>query len=841
MKINRYLILSITVAGLYIALRFQINNAILKSDLYLWLNKIELDAIGKTIYILLTIIVSIFYIGKIRSKVKSDNRWLWLIGCVFFIYYLDRFIFRFWSYYPHEWEFKYFDLILIVSTCELLNSMIIALSGMDKINVSIFELERPIENPEDDDFKRNIFARRIVDELNNSHFKESFSIGIVGEWSSGKSSFLNLIRSNLNPKDRIILDFKPWLNYDRGSTVKTFFELMKSELSTYDKNLSGLLNQYYQSISSFDSGAFSKVLSTLNPLQESKTQSAEYFEINGALKGIGKQIVIIIDDLDRLDPREIVEVFKLIRNTANFHNTVYITAFDRTYVVHAIRKLSNYNPHRFIDKIFDLEYVLPEIGEEFVIEDLNVFLSNEIKAPKVILKNTESEKIIKQLIVNKRELRRLKHSLKINWVDIAFELNFDEILILEILRHKYPQVLTYFYRDIKVYLDWEDIMPIDKVYTLKTVDYLPVILGALKENEKSNTNRFFLSEDSIADIGSTFEFLFGDRKGSILNPEKMDDQVARNSIRKKNYLDIYFSLIFHDGAIKFNEFIENINLPNDDFLQYADTKLLTSPLGVKPIQLFDLLRKEYVKNLTTTFSHENLVSLLLLIEGKGIAVPIDLFSEFYSLTNDSLRNFYNQDQLSLDFHRLFKERKFTHHARCNIINGLILKYLKPSFSIFILSLEDLIALNLWIFTDYLAQQPIVNNDLLSIYYKQYSLNDSSNHVILNAEASKLMVSYVTDKKRVKDYLNLLIRPNPDLEEGNLFVFEPFLKQTFDSFDKFEEFLGSVTQYEHKDTLQSYFSKFKANNFKPFKLSQNEIRAASADFVNMFPYGRPRAI
>ena len=47
------------------------------------------------------------------------------------------------------------------------------------------------------------------------------------------------------------------------------------------------------------------------------------------MAGLDKPIVVILDDIDRLETSEIRDVFKLVRLTASFPNILYLMAFDR--------------------------------------------------------------------------------------------------------------------------------------------------------------------------------------------------------------------------------------------------------------------------------------------------------------------------------------------------------------------------------------------------------------------------------------------------------------------------------------------------------------------------------
>ena len=91
------------------------------------------------------------------------------------------------------------------------------------------------------------------------------------------------------------------------------------------------------------------------------------------LNELGKPIVVFIDDTDRLQQDEILEVMKLIRNTADFSNMFYIVTFDKEYVVRTINSII-VEPALYLKKIFQLELKFP-IFERYL---LTHFLLSEL-------------------------------------------------------------------------------------------------------------------------------------------------------------------------------------------------------------------------------------------------------------------------------------------------------------------------------------------------------------------------------------------------------------------------------------------------------------------------------
>src|SRR5690606_30653251 len=103
-------------------------------------------------------------------------------------------------------------------------------------------------------------------------------------------------------------------------------------------------------------------------------------KINDMMNNLSRKVIMIIDDLDRLHNDEVIEVLRLISNTANFSNIVYIVAYDKEYVEHSIKKLNERTYKNYLDKIFQIESPLPKSESYFIADALLNSLKNSIKA-----------------------------------------------------------------------------------------------------------------------------------------------------------------------------------------------------------------------------------------------------------------------------------------------------------------------------------------------------------------------------------------------------------------------------------------------------------------------------
>lgn len=72
-----------------------------------------------------------------------------------------------------------------------------------------------------------------------------------------------------------------------------------------------------------------------------------------------RKIVIVIDDIDRLNSSEIRQIFQLVKALGDFPNTVYFLAFDRDVVVKALAHVQEGSGDDYLEKIVQIPFQLP--------------------------------------------------------------------------------------------------------------------------------------------------------------------------------------------------------------------------------------------------------------------------------------------------------------------------------------------------------------------------------------------------------------------------------------------------------------------------------------------------
>ena len=235
--------------------------------------------------------------------------------------------------------------------------------------------DRLIEKADEDKFDRSEFAGRLAFTIAKRAGSGSLVLGVYGRWGEGKTSVLNLMRGVLAAYDDIVvIPFNPWHFGSQEQLLRAFFATLAdgldARLKTPGQSIGDVLKKYgaVLSVASLSIGG----VVSLNP-GAAATQLGENLstidlaqlrkQIESLLLKSGKRVVILIDDLDRLDREEIQAVFKLVKLSANFPQTAYVLAFDSDMIAEALgESYGKGDPeagHQFLEKIIQVPLDLP--------------------------------------------------------------------------------------------------------------------------------------------------------------------------------------------------------------------------------------------------------------------------------------------------------------------------------------------------------------------------------------------------------------------------------------------------------------------------------------------------
>lgn len=324
--------------------------------------------------------------------------------------------------------------------------------------------DHPINESEKDLLKRKPLAYKIAEIVKEYDGNDSFVIGIEGEWGSGKTSFVNMSKEVLSESDDVILiDFNPWNFANQDEIIKDFFLHLSNKLESkgikvgrqiwnYSKKLLSL-GLSITSLLESKTSISSKIKGFLNRDKPQKSLDEERLSLNKDLGKIKKKIIIVIDDIDRLDEKETKLVMKLVKLTANFPNTIFLLCYDREKTASKISSIPG-EGDEYLKKIVQVTFTIPKITDEglqnILFSNLEEVIKKIYSVERVDLKGDDKKRwdsLIYDGLLKPfktiRDINRYTTSLALNWSIIGKdEVNIIDFMAIELIRVFTPSLYS---------------------------------------------------------------------------------------------------------------------------------------------------------------------------------------------------------------------------------------------------------------------------------------------------------------------------------------------------------------------------------------------------------------
>lgn len=214
------------------------------------------------------------------------------------------------------------------------------------------------------------YAESLLDRLEATSLDDtSFSVALTGKWGTGKTTFLGYLKKELKKKNLNYLEFNPWLSNSAENIVKDFFESLNAKLQELGIELGDEIDDYVRLLFQWGKESLVSHVNDVIGFGDKQDLGSLRYKISEELNELGCKIYIMIDDVDRLQSKEIFEILKLIRNTADFNNIVYVVTFDKEYVIKSLQSLNIAKHEEYLKKIFQMELKFP-MFESYLITHL---------------------------------------------------------------------------------------------------------------------------------------------------------------------------------------------------------------------------------------------------------------------------------------------------------------------------------------------------------------------------------------------------------------------------------------------------------------------------------------
>ena len=373
----------------------------------------------------------------------------------------------------------------------------------------LFSPDKPIERREEDVLGRRTFAEALARAIKGWSGRESLVLALYGVWGNGKSSIKNMVIDVLKTESSNVhvVDFNPWQLANRPTLSAAFFDevgvaLGKGDLGSESRKkevlarfrlwahrlqggkdliravrdfgyilvalgslaviagisrsrvtmfvIGGLL--LASGISAFASRFIEAAIKFLEAGTEvgNKSLGEVKAEIANDLRQLKAPILVVLDDVDRLTPTELLEVFQLIKANGDFPNLIYLVLCERAVVEQNIEKALNARGREYLEKIVQVAFDVPMIDiarvHQVLFQRLDLLLSSEAISPHFSEKRWVNVFLsgLRSYFLTLRDVNRFISSVVFHFSSLStgsvFEVNPIDLIVLETIRLYEPNV-----------------------------------------------------------------------------------------------------------------------------------------------------------------------------------------------------------------------------------------------------------------------------------------------------------------------------------------------------------------------------------------------------------------
>ncbi len=313
---------------------------------------------------------------------------------------------------------------------------------------------------------------------------DGFVVGIEGAWGSGKSSLVHLARHQWEmmegDKKPVIVDFNPWLVGERDALLVSLFDDLRRKIDgiqaedgdstrkslTAVKDAVAKLKSFGRRVAPLRYAAEAIAYLDMIPgatlaakglkrieeaSQAPDIEEEELVEslvdlkaaLDAALGKLNRRIIVIIDDLDRLEPKEIMEILRLVRSVADFKNVTYVLCYDNHIISEAIsRAMQIDDGKKFLEKIVQLELKVPPVHSFTMTQLFRKELDTFIDCPNADSRDRMARVVHhwgSRYLTTPRMLNKVLDTIRFAWPYLKDKVDGPDYVFLQLLRHGNPE------------------------------------------------------------------------------------------------------------------------------------------------------------------------------------------------------------------------------------------------------------------------------------------------------------------------------------------------------------------------------------------------------------------
>lgn len=538
----------------------------------------------------------------------------------------------------------YIDILLILCVCI---ALIAGCSywmrkksrkeGVDEAKAG-YHVELPCTAEDEDLLGRREEAEALAEKIfQTDTSRGAFTLGLTAPWGAGKTSFMLVMKEYLerqHDEKIIVIEFNPWRYRKAPNLTQIFFEELSRALAPYNSALSSGFIRYVDLLLAKDSNPWLQLAPRLLPQESNAKSTGEQYDfLTREISKLGRKIFIFIDDVDRLEGEELVELFALVRNSSSFPCMSYTLAYDKEYVASQLKGSFDQDTYRYMEKILQEEYALAQITPEQLEQALKMELES-IGYGDLWETLEESGIQISYHLPTVRAVKRICNTLSSSRRVLDGNILPFDWFIVELIRIQYPRLFDFLKENYALSFESQD----DKLFfdaasgmgdkeaqiNLPWVDH-PIYGKRISLGKYILENKELLQVKSVALVAELILQLWGrSREAKPLQANHRD------------YIGRYFYRTLREIEIDEAEFHAHIALPFEEIKPYIRDKAVR-----QFTDLVQKVRREPIENQEQARKHLQVLFYLYSDLNRGfgweeVTYKVDPLSKY--LMGDDLKS-----------------------------------------------------------------------------------------------------------------------------------------------------------------------------------------------------------
>lgn len=307
-------------------------------------------------------------------------------------------------------------------------------------------------------------AERFAERVLNGGSQESIVFGVDAPWGAGKSTFINFCMGTWGKhKDVIIYRFNPLQYEDRSHLLDKFVDglVVTIKQAVFMPELRTIVSRYSKLITAQKNVSFAGFEFDLTGPRRTLDEAAT--TVRYALSKISHRVVVIVDDLDRMEFSSLKDMLFVIKKGFFLPNISFVLSYDTQNI--AALENATFNDEKiseFLEKFVNVKvglYLSSADLKRFISENLRIALGKNLQTDPMLLDEAlgglrelyDSENYLEYLPVigDIRKIKRIINTLILLNVEKADFKNIDilprDLILLLLVYLNYPHLFRQIY------------------------------------------------------------------------------------------------------------------------------------------------------------------------------------------------------------------------------------------------------------------------------------------------------------------------------------------------------------------------------------------------------------